>query len=231
MVSFFGKVKPTTSLREALPTQATCNGSPATTDFGTVNVTFGGAGWLRVSPPAARGGAGLGWGRGFLAGGAQGVTQLGRIARRVVFPAGRGGEAAEAALVLALDGEANDVGAELDTQLLEFGAQRAGIGAAGLDAVADQDYRGALLGVFQRLLGGLLHRCRQRRHALRRDALGDGRELRRIDLTGRRQHLDVGAVVLAAVAVGHQPDLDLGIPALEQLAQRLAGDLDARGGR
>jgi hypothetical protein len=103
------------------------------------------------------------------------------------------------------DVEADYMGGEADAGLLQFGGGRARIGRAGLDAVGDQDHGRLGLGGLQRG-GGLAQRIRDRRLALRIDAVDRGLDPRRIELADRHHQLDVLAIALRAMAVDHDAE-------------------------
>ena len=145
-----------------------------------------------------------------------------------VAPAGVGGQALQLAIRLAalLDVEADHVRGEVHARRFQFLAQRAGIGVAGFLAVADQNDGGFLFGEAQ-LLRRHPHRGGDRGHAL---------GIERVDLLANAcggvradglQHFDVGAIALAAVAVGDQAEV-AAVPAIEHRIHRFAGDGDLR---
>ncbi len=101
------------------------------------------------------------------------------------------------------------MGGEVDARLLEFVAERAGIGVARFDTVGNQDNGGLVLGITQRL-GRLAHRIGERRlaeklHLGRRSRDGIGGARGRFD-----NQFDVGAASLLPVAVGHQAEFAVG---------------------
>jgi len=103
-----------------------------------------------------------------------------------------------ARLRVGLQVEADDVRREVDALRPEFDAERARVRIAGFLAIADQDHRGLLLGVAQRL-GGLSHRGGDRRHPRGLEA-GDLRTERSgVERTDRLQQFDVRAVALATM--------------------------------
>ena len=143
-----------------------------------------------------------------------------------VFSAGVFGEAGDFPALLCRQAETDHVSGEVDAVLLEFRAERARVGAAGLQTIGDQNDRRFFFRVFQRF-GGLLDRGRKRRLA---------EELHRIGGSGdgacgagrwRDDELDVLAGAFA-MAIGHQAEFHVRRDRLENGFQRLAGDFQLR---
>ena len=124
------------------------------------------------------------------------------------------------------DVEADHMGGEGHAAAFQLARDRTRIGIAGLAPVADQDHRGGPVRMGERL-GGLGDRIGHRRLAARGQRSECGIDHRALG-ADRRDQLDIGAVAFAPVAVGHHPQLDLGIPAIQQAGNRLARDLDLR---
>ena len=144
-----------------------------------------------------------------------------------VAPAGAARQALQLRLGLGVlvDVEAHDVGGEVHAQLLQFLAQGAGVGVAGFLAITHQDDRGFAFAELQ-VLCCHPHRGGNRRHALGLQGVHRLLKTGFVDRARGLEHLNVCAVALAAVAIGHQPQLLAGGPGGEHAAHGLAGDLD-----
>ncbi len=155
----------------------------------------------------------------------QGTAQRFGTIRRQKQPAGLVSQAAQAPLIFLAQIEADDVHGKIHAAHGQFGGQFAGIEITSFQAVAHQDHRGPLFGIAQRL-GGLLDRCAQGGLAFGADGFDLGQHGGRIMGAQRRDHLDIVAIALAAMAVNHQARLHICRYFGNQISHHLLGDVD-----
>ncbi len=127
----------------------------------------------------------------------------------------------------AFQAKTDGVHGQVDTEFLQCRHGLAGIGVAGFLTIGNQDNRGLALAELE-YLGSLLHGGCHGRHAFGIE-LHDGAAQSLAIRADRSQHLDVVAVALAIVTVGHQPQTALGRQFIQQIADHFAGDDDLVG--
>ncbi len=124
--------------------------------------------------------------------------------------------------------EANDMGGKLDALSGKLLGEGARIGIAGLHTVGDQHDGGGGIAIGEQV-GGMLHRGRDRRLA-HRLYLVDGIDKACLVQRPRlNQGFDIAAVALAAMAIGNQAKMSVGIPTVDELSHHVTSDLDLAG--
>ena len=160
-------------------------------------------------------------------------TQRGAQRCRVVggeeFTAGFLGDAGQRRGIRACtEAKAHDMGSERNAGTCQRCSQGAGIAVTTFQPVRDKQNRCRAVTEGKRL-GCLLDRIGQRRLAGRRDARDMIKERRAVQRGGRQDHLDIAAITAAAVTIGHQADIGVGVQFGGQVADRVACNLDLGG--
>ena len=149
--------------------------------------------------------------------------QFGRIARGEEYAARVLGNTGETGVCLVLQVKAHDMSGEFHPLFRKLCRQRTGIGVAGLYPVRDQHQRCRVVAVGEQI-GGMFDGSGDRRFADRFD--GIHLRLKRLFVHRLRGHqgFDIGAIALAAMTIGDEPQVRLSAPPLDQIPQHIAGN-------
>ncbi|MDZ7810711.1 MAG: hypothetical protein U5L11_12210 [Arhodomonas sp.] len=160
--------------------------------------------------------------------GAERVAEFIGVARGEILPTGVLGDAGQRARVGVAQAKAHHMRGEANTGPFERLGHGAWVAFTAFEPVGNKHHGRRRVSVGQRS-GRLLDRVGQGCLAGRRDAVDPLEDPGPRVLSRRDEHLDVGAVAAAAMAVGHEPHLAGLGPVSQQVVHHVAGDLDLGG--
>ena len=135
------------------------------------------------------------------------------------------GQTSQASLVFFADIEPDHMHGKVDSALGQFGGNGTRVLVAGLQAVADENNRGALFRISQGM-GRLDNRFTEGGHALGTDGLYFLLQGRSVMRAYGNNHFDIVAVALAAMSVDHQAGLKIRWYVIDEIGGHFLGDLN-----